>query len=456
MKINDLLPGKMWGIESANLEEIFKRYNGMTDSETLSAQLARFTQNPVERDEFLLDDGVAVIPVTGPIFKRASIWSWLFGGGAISTISSVFTDAINDTAVQSIVFDIDSPGGVVSGTGALAEQIYKARKIKPVVAFANGSMASAAYWIGSAAQKVVVEKTSQVGSIGVVMVHYDYSKSDEQYGVKRTYLSAGKYKTLGNDAEPLSADARKKFQSDLDYIYTIFTDTVALHRGTNSQAVIENMADGRIFTGQQAIDAGLADITGSLETAIETARGMVKHSGSLFTGINYGGKKMENKNITTLEQLAAAYPDLVNQIKAQAASEAKSAGNQAVEDERTRILGLADIQFGAETGEKFRAVIKTGVSVEQFTAIRGAAPENQGQSDHEEKSIEKAKSEMLTALKGSGADNPGAGSGQSEGLGFLALVEQYRQVNTCSKSTAMQMVAKQNPKAHQVFLSACN
>jgi len=457
MKISDLAPGTIWGIEPTILEAIFTEYSAITDPDVLSAKLSRFIEEPQERDEFLLKDGVAVIPVTGPLSKRGGLWQWFFGGSSLADLSGVFEDAMQNPDVSAIVLDIDSPGGVVSGTDALASQIYKARGVKPVVSFANGMMASAAYWLGSAAQKIVVENTAQVGSIGVVMVHYDYSKGDEKYGLKRTYLTAGKYKALGNDAEPLSDLARKTFQSDLDYIYSLFVDTVAQNRKAEAQTVIKNMADGRIFTGQQAIDAGLADIAGSLETAIETARKLVKPAGSNIINV-YGGQKMDK--ITTIEQLAAAYPDLVNQVRGQAleksGAETETACKQAITDERTRVLGLADIQFGKEGGEKFRAVIEAGVSVEQFTAIRGAAGPAAGAVDPEKAAVDKAKADMLAAIQGSGAENPGAGGGKADGLGFLALVDQHCQGQKCSKAVAMQAVAMQYPKAHAAFLEGCN
>ncbi len=458
MKINDLAPGKIWAIEPTILESLFQEYSAITDPAVLSAKLADFVEEPVGRDDFLLKDGVAVIPVTGTLSKRGGFWTWFSGGRSLTDLSAIFKDALEDTAVKAIVLDIDSPGGVVSGTDALSDLVFEARGIKPVVAFANGMMASAAYWIGSAAQKIVVENTAKVGSIGVVMVHYDYSKEDEKDGLKRTYLTAGKYKALGNNAAPLSDLARKTFQDELDYIYSLFVDTVARNRKTDSETVIENMADGRIFIGRQAVDAGLADIAGTLETAIQTARKLVNPAGPNIYSIN-GGYKMDTK-ITTIEQLAAAFPDLVNQVRAQAleASDAENEAvrDQAVADERARVLGLADIQFGKEAGAKFRAVIEAGVSVEQFSAIQGVVGPAAGTVDPGKAALDKAKADMLAAIQGSGADNPGAGSGKDDSPDFMALVDQYCQIHKCSKAVAMQAVSMQNPKAHAVFLQKYN
>ena len=140
-------------------------------------------------------------------------------------------------------------------------------------------MASAAYWVGSAAEAIIGSTTSEVGSIGVLMVHQDFSRMEDMVGVKTTYLTAGKYKSLGNDAEPLTQQAREVLQAELDKLYSIFTGTVARNRGEDIGTVEANMADGRMFIGDDAAAAGLIDSIGSMEDAVSMARSMVNDDG---------------------------------------------------------------------------------------------------------------------------------------------------------------------------------
>ncbi len=166
-----------------------------------AAEMAiRFTENPTEADDFMLRNGVAIIPINGTIFKRGSFWSFFYGGTPLTVLNRIFSEAVADNDVQAILLDIDSPGGQVSGTDAFSELVHQVREKKPVVAFANGMMASAAYWIGSSASRVIVERTAQVGSIGVLYMHHDWSRYDANLGLKRTVIASGKYKAVGNDA----------------------------------------------------------------------------------------------------------------------------------------------------------------------------------------------------------------------------------------------------------------
>lgn len=200
-----------------------------------------------------------------------------------------------------------------------------------MVAFASGYMASAAYWIGSAADAVIADKTAMVGSIGVVTVHADLSEADKRSGIKRTVLTAGKYKAIGNNAEPLSKEAGAVIQSELDYIYSVFIDSVARNRSVAVSSVLKNMADGRIFIGRQALDAGLVDQVGSLSTALAaTSNGLQKRPASPGGTRGYDG------------------------------------------NERERLLELVSAVFGKDPGTRFRALYDAGVTAQMHIAVEAA------------------------------------------------------------------------------------
>ena len=126
---------------------------------------------------YQITGGVAVIPVVGPLSKRMSFMTWLMGGNTFGQLTAKLYEAADDPEVEAIVLDVDSPGGTVSGTDAFSEVVATVAAVKPVVTYANGCMCSAAYWAGSAASMVIAERTASVGSIGVIMVHADWSRA---------------------------------------------------------------------------------------------------------------------------------------------------------------------------------------------------------------------------------------------------------------------------------------
>ncbi|NMV37236.1 signal peptide peptidase SppA [Ralstonia insidiosa] len=213
---------------------------------------------------------VAVLPVDGVLAKRMNLFMQISGGTSMQILGQDIQAALDDPDVSAIILCIDSPGGTVDGTQELSNLIYNARGKKPILALADGTMASAAYWIGSAADKAFVSSdTTTVGSIGVVTAHMDVSGSESQRGVKTTEIAAGKYKRIASQYAPLTPEGRQTIQDQVDYTYSIFVNDVARNRGTSSEAVVEGMADGRIFIGQQAVSAGLVDGVATLDELIE-------------------------------------------------------------------------------------------------------------------------------------------------------------------------------------------
>lgn len=250
--------------------------------------------------EMFVEDGVAVIPIHGTVAKKLYGLEALSGGETTIDWGRKINEALEDPNVTGIVLDIDSPGGTVDGTKELADFIFNSRGKKPIVAYANGTMASAAYWLGSAAEKIVAYDTSQVGSIGVIISHRDFSKAEEAAGIKTTHIYAGKYKAMGSPYEPLNEESREYIQGKVDYYYTMFVDAVAQHRRTDSKTVIEKMAEGRVFIGSQAQEVGLVDVIGNLATAINLAK---------EGGTNVTVKEMIDKHGATaiLSELVASH-----------------------------------------------------------------------------------------------------------------------------------------------------
>jgi ATP-dependent protease ClpP protease subunit len=157
-----------WAITPEALQQILEisTREHLPDFEAVAAKRSRRMDGA--ESARLREGGVAVVPVTGPIFRYADFFTDFSGGATIDSLSKDFNAALNDPAVASIVLNIDSPGGEVAGVNEFAQMVFEARGRKPIVAYVDGLGASAAYWIASAADEIVADATAMIGSIGVV------------------------------------------------------------------------------------------------------------------------------------------------------------------------------------------------------------------------------------------------------------------------------------------------
>ena len=211
---------------------------------------------------------VAVLPVFGSILPRADACMEMSGGTSLDRAGARFRQAIEDPAVGSIVLDVDSPGGSVYGVQEFAQEVYAARGRKKVVAVADHLAASAAYWIASAAEQFFVSPSGEVGSIGVVAMHVDYSENLKTEGIKVTYVHAGEHKVEGNQAEPLGDDAKAFIQQRVDEYYEAFVGAVARNRGVTRAKVLKDFGQGRVYGADQAKAVGMVDRVAPLQEVI--------------------------------------------------------------------------------------------------------------------------------------------------------------------------------------------
>lgn len=213
---------------------------------------------------------IAVIPIHGMIEHRSSFLLDVFGGTSIEDIRSSLRAAVADPQVSSIVLDIDSPGGGVAGVTELAAEIRAARSSKRIVAVANTTAASAAYWLAAQADHVLVTPSGQVGSIGIFAIHAEMSKALEAEGVTVSIIKAGERKTDGNEYEPLSDAARAEMQSRADTYHASFLSDIAKGRRV-PPATVATYGDGSVFLAGAALKAGLVDGIGTIDDALRLA-----------------------------------------------------------------------------------------------------------------------------------------------------------------------------------------
>jgi ClpP class serine protease len=177
----------------------------------------------VNADENMtLRDGVATINVTGPLFRYANIFTLISGATAYATLATDLQQALDSTQVRGIILAIDSPGGEVNGSAEFANMVFAVRGKKPIVAYVSGMAASAAYWIASAADEVVVAPTAIVGSIGAVIAISDRTKADEARGIRTIEIVSSQ--SPKKRLSPTSAEGQSEIQLLVDNLAQVFID----------------------------------------------------------------------------------------------------------------------------------------------------------------------------------------------------------------------------------------
>jgi signal peptide peptidase SppA len=216
----------------------------------------------------VLDNGVGVISINGGLVNSDKWYLKYMGMVGYPHIQDSLVEAYSNPDVKSVVLAIKSPGGAVSGVSETAAAIRALGTVKPVSTFADGLMASGGYWLGSQTGDVMAAPMSQIGSIGVVMTHIEYSKMMEKAGITATVMRKGEYKMLMTPHEPLSDKAKAQAENDMNVIYDSFTQDVANGMGVSQDTVKSQWGEGRVFWTNEAIGLGMANSSGSLTDAV--------------------------------------------------------------------------------------------------------------------------------------------------------------------------------------------
>lgn len=351
-----------WAIVPDALEEIGRIYmdhvSGAVSPDQVAVRIAAAREargSGPEQRSYLVQDGVAVVPMVGVMGRRMNMFRAISGGVSTQVVGNRLAEAAADSAVKSIILEVDSPGGTVDGTQDLARIVRKVDAEKPVITIATGLMASAGYWVGSAAREVyATEDSAEIGSIGVVATHIDRSRAYDKAGVRVTEITAGRYKRITSDTAPLSDEGEAYIQAALDTLYRQFVSAVATHRGSDPDTVHERMADGRVFLAADAVDRGMLDGVMSFDEGFQRARASTVRSVRIGFS-NTTGKDMD----LTKEVLEQQHPEIAKAVRAEGYAEGEKAGaaasaerakaeqdaavKAAVEAERERVAAIEDM-----------------------------------------------------------------------------------------------------------------
>jgi len=354
MRVWNKAADEPWAITSSALTtilDIAARQNA--PPEAVAAKLGRELQNSYRLE---MRDGIAVLPVVGPLFRYANLFTQVSGASSYELLAKDFTQAVENHDVKAIVLNIDSPGGEVNGCAEFADMIHEARGVKPIVAYASGDAASGAYWIAAAADEIVVSKTSALGSIGVVGV-YRGNKGEDAVEV---VSSQSPYKRLDPDTD----DGRARLQKRIDAMADVFVDAVAKYRGVASSHVQNHYGSGDVFIGDAAVKQGLADRIGSFEKLLFELSGNPVSEPSPHS-IN---PNQQEKSMDDIQSLREAYPDLTASLE-------QDAVKQGVATERSRVQGiLSHDEANARTLLAQHLAFETDMEVEAAVSVLSKAP----------------------------------------------------------------------------------
>ncbi len=222
------------------------------------------------------EGSIAILPVSGPIMKYDADC----GPIGSATMNDILKAAISSPKISAIVLKIDSPGGMVDGTATFADTIKSSSK--PIVAFVDdGMMASAAYWIGSAATEIIAsQKTDTIGSIGVYTTIADFSGYYEKLGIKVLDIYSDRSKDKNSIYKEALQGKPEGIKEELNFIADQFIKTVKGNRKGKINLEFDNPFTGKMFTAEDAITVGLIDSIGSFDQAVRRASELANQSQS--------------------------------------------------------------------------------------------------------------------------------------------------------------------------------
>ncbi|HVM62980.1 MAG TPA: signal peptide peptidase SppA [Verrucomicrobiae bacterium] len=239
-----------------------------TDGLSVTTHRGRYQEQYVEGEEDAKDK-IAVIYVTGVINSSEDGYST--EDGMVGDIEDQLQQAVDDKHVKAIILKIDSPGGEVVASDTIYQAVVDAREKKKVVAYIDTMGASGAYYVAVAADYIVANELSITGSIGVIMESFTFDGLADKVGIKFYTFKSGKYKDILNPTREPTEDEKALVQGMVMEVYDKFVGIVAQERDMKVDDLKNGLADGRILSGKQALDAGFVDELGYFEDAIGKA-----------------------------------------------------------------------------------------------------------------------------------------------------------------------------------------
>lgn len=299
-------------------------------------------------------DGVGIMQIRGPLFTHENFLTWLFGFDTYESLAKDFQNLMGDSNVKGVALNFHSPGGLTAGVDDLASMIYDARGLKPqgLVARAGGDMSSAAYWLGSSADRIHVASTGMVGSIGTVVQF-----TQEDPGTVTIVSDQSPMKR----PDPATAEGQAEVKGLLNALSDVFISRVARNRGTTPENVLENFGKGGVKVGQTAVDSGMADQVTTFETTFS-----IIHNHKQETTMSVPQAQAPAPVQTAPVTVSQAQAPIQTQPAPAAAPAAQApaiSADEAVKAERDRVSGILAVFDGTAFASDAHSFISEGKSV---------------------------------------------------------------------------------------------
>jgi protease-4 len=219
---------------------------------------------------------IAIIDVEGTLIDMKSGGFMQPEENPLSKFVQELQAAADDDSVKAVVLRVNSPGGSVTTSDTMYQELVQFRHDthKPVVASAQEVMASGAYYVSCGADKIVANPTSIVGSIGVIFETIDIKGTMDKLGIESVAIKSAEFKDMGSPFKHLTDQERDVMQGMVDEYFARFKSVVTSNRTIKDADTLTLVTDGRVFSGEKAMDLGLVDGVGRLEDAIALARDM--------------------------------------------------------------------------------------------------------------------------------------------------------------------------------------
>ncbi len=219
------------------------------------------------------ENKVSIISIKGILSNESAEGLFIERPSIVEVVKQQLEQAADDTHVKAVLLEIDSPGGGITASDIIYNQImkFKADTKKNVVVYMQDIAASGGYYISSAADAIVAHPTTITGSIGVIMPLINVADLISRYGIKDTSIASGDKKEIGSPLKQMTPEEAVILKNIIDEMYMQFVKVVSTGRKLDIETV-KKLADGRIYTGNQALEKGLVDQLGYLEDAINLTK----------------------------------------------------------------------------------------------------------------------------------------------------------------------------------------
>jgi len=402
------LDGTVWAMTEPALEQMKRAIESLEYRDLLdaSSEVENATKNrgvlqnkdKYEEDMYEVEGSTAVVPVYGKMFPRANMLTELSGGVSTRKLGKAFDEIEDREDLDRMMMVFDSPGGSVKG---LTNTAKKVRDMDTkTVAFAEGLMASAAYFVGSAADEVIASPDSMVGSIGSVATIKSQAEALEEEGIEVEVVRSTPKKAKPNPAEPIDEDSVKEVQQLVNSAHKQFVRQVAINLDISEETVSNTMADGSVISGSEAEDTNFVDKVATIDDVMaefdvsdeeeDPQQGAVNFLKNQYSDL----RERHQKALSHIEDLEDEISDLQDQMQEQ---EIEDVIQTAIYDEKKVAPGKED-QLRAQLESNFEATTAALDLMDEGSAAPSDAPQGKTERDDDPATMEEA----ITALRSNG------------------------------------------------------